>query len=325
MKPSISPRNPGTWLLTIFAAIMLVYSIDIMVSSRPVLTRAEPQVAPRDPASTAFAPQRISANGLIEPASEVISLSPQVAGVVAEVLVRPGEDVRKGQVLLKLDSRETEAALRVAEASRNLLVEEAAEAEIEYERAKKERDRALTLVRSRALAQQEASNREYDARLAETKIKRIRSRLMLAEAEITEVRVRLSQHELKSPITSKVLQVQIQAGEYASTLPSESQKLITLGDMSVLHVRLEIDELDVPRLNLTAEAEVYLRGHPDQKWAARPVLFERVASQKKNLSNSISERVDTRVIEAVYRLQNPPEGAAWWTVGLQVEALIASK
>jgi HlyD family secretion protein len=324
MKPSISPKNPGTMLLAVIAALMLAYSIHFMASSRPVLLRSDPQGGIGSMSKAPLAAERIFANGLLEPASEVISLAPQIGGLVAEVLVTPGDTVSKGQILIKLDAREAEAALRVAEASRNVIAEEATEAAVEFERATKELERARTLVISRAIAEQEASNREYEARFSETKIKRTQSRLMLAEAEIAQVRVRLEQHDIKAPITGQVLQVQIKAGEYASTLPSQSQKLITLGDMSALHVRLEIDEIDLPRLNPSAEAEIYLRGNPDQKWAATTVRIERVASQKKNLSGAISERVDTRVIDAVYRLQNPPPGA-WWAVGLQAEASLAAK
>ena len=98
-----------------------------------------------------------------------------------------------------------------------------------------------------------------------------------------------------------MLQVNVRPGEYVGTPPS--QALIVLGDISKkVHVRVDVDEHDIPRFKMGAPAKASLRGSPE---TAYPLEFERVEPYvipKKSLTGDNTERVDTRVLQVIYSL-----------------------
>ena len=104
-----------------------------------------------------------------------------------------------------------------------------------------------------------------------------------------------------SPIAGQVLQVNIRAGEFApASVPTEG--LIVLGRDGARHLRVEIDEVDIPRFSRAARAWASPRGAADTRVALELVLVEPLVVPKENLSGRTSELVDTRVLQVVYAL-----------------------
>ena len=76
---------------------------------------------------------------------------------------------------------------------------------------------------------------------------------------------------------------------------------MTLGDDKVLHVRVDVDENDAWRLKTDRPAVAFVRGNRD---LSTPLTFVRVEPEvipKKSLTGDSAERVDTRVLQVIYR------------------------
>jgi hypothetical protein len=100
------------------------------------------------------------------------------------------------------------------------------------------------------------------------------------------------------------------------------EPLITLGAVQPMHVKIDIDEADIVRADIQSAATVSPRGAPGLRVQARYVRTEPLVVPKRSLTNSLTERVDTRVLQMVYEL---PKDAQGFYVGQQVEAFIAAK
>jgi multidrug efflux pump subunit AcrA (membrane-fusion protein) len=127
-----------------------------------------------------------------------------------------------------------------------------------------------------------------------------------AQAAVTTAKVELSRLLVRAPIAGTVLQVEVRKGEFA---PSSNAALIQLGLTNPLHVRVEIDEEDAQRVTAGASAEGSLRGDARKKFPLRFIRLEPLARPKQNLAGG-AERVDTRVIQAVYALDASANGLA---------------
>jgi HlyD family secretion protein len=106
---------------------------------------------------------------------------------------------------------------------------------------------------------------------------------------------------VRAPIDGTILQVNIRPGEYVAT--SASQALIMMGNLAPLHVRVNVDEEDIPRLKLTGPARAKIRGDIAQEEI--PMYFVRVEPYvvpKTSLTGLNTERVDTRVVQLVYAI-----------------------
>lgn len=74
-----------------------------------------------------------------------------------------------------------------------------------------------------------------------------------------------------------------------------------MGDLDCLHLRADLDEADVPRFDATAQARAYLTGRPDKSFTL--VRVEPALIPEWSLTGQTTERVDTRVLQVVYRIE----------------------
>src|SRR5262249_51229340 len=77
-------------------------------------------------------------------------------------------------------------------------------------------------------------------------------------AQIEQTKTEIERAQVRAPLAGEILQVNVRAGEYVGTPPS--QALIVMGNTRPLHVRVDIDEHDIPRWSPTAPAHAAVRG-----------------------------------------------------------------
>jgi multidrug resistance efflux pump len=300
--------------------------------SQPIVT---PPTAPEQVRSIAGA-------GLVEAKRENIPIGTPVPGVVDSVYVKIHDVVKAGQPLFHVDDRDLRAELVGREASaaaaraqldrlkRAPRAEDIPPAEAAYEEAKvRLLDAQAAFRRSKSLREREMlAAADYDkdhyAEMAaqamyahaEADLKKIKAgswvedikvadaALKQAEAEVQSIKIRIDRLTVRALVDGEVLQVHVRPGQFAAM--NWNEPLIVLGDVKTLHVRVDIDENDLPWFSPGAEAVATLKGRPAVKFALEFVKFEPYVIPKKSLTGDNSERVDTRVLQAIYAIREFP-------------------
>ncbi len=213
---------------------------------------------------------------------------------------------------------------KVAEAQANLADQE------------DQRRRARRLYATAAIGQEEMVRREQAARVAREQYAKARADLALqkagawgpdkevaraavkqAEASVSQTRVELERLQVVALVDGEVLQVNVRPGEFVGAPPG--QALVVLGNVRQLHVRVDVDEHDVPRFRPGAPARAMLRGDPGREFPLRFVRVEPYVIPKKSLTGDNTERVDTRVLQVIYALDGNATGVY---VGQQVDVYV---
>ena len=122
---------------------------------------------------------------------------------------------------------------------------------------------------------------------------------------------------MRAPVDGDVLQVNVRPGEYVGTPPN--QALVVLGNVHELHVRVDVDEHDIPRFRKGAAAQAMVRGNPQVSFPLRFVRVEPYVVPKKSLTGDNTERVDTRVLQVIYALEQTDQPVY---VGQQLDVFI---
>lgn len=170
-------------------------------------------------------------------------------------------------------------------------------------------DRQAVEVAKAQLARMQAQDRllragawQPDLDVAEAAVQQAQSQFQQAETE-------LARHQVCAPELAavggeteqwEVLKVNVRAGEYVGTPPG--QALVVLGDTGPRHVRVDVDENDIPRFQPSAKAVAYVRGNNQREYPLTFVRVQPFVVPKKSLSGDNAERVDTRVLQAIYSL-----------------------
>lgn len=302
MKSFMFKKPISRIMLPILAIFMLAFAINT-VTQKDIAQAAMPTVPP---ASSKFA-QTVAGVGIIEPKSELISVGTFMPGVVMEVYRKVGEDVKKGDLLFALDDRDTKAELNKAEAV-------LASAQIQAADLKQELSLYENISDKRAISSDELERKRYASKLANAKVAE-------AQAMIDSIKTNLERLTVTAPIDGKILRVNVRPGEYAQAGVLKDPLMI-IGDVSTMHVRVEVDETDALRVKPAAEVYGTLRGSTTEQIGLKFVRKEPLLSPKKTLTGDGNERVDTRVQQLIYSFDNAKAGAF---VGQQMDVFIDAK
>ena len=343
-------------ILPLAAVGMASFALYHLITAAEFLPNLPP---PRVPSHT-LTMQRLSGTGMVEPRSESVSLGTAQSGVVLEVYYgteRVGERVKKGEPLFRVDDRAWQAQLQVHRA--NLLAANAQVTKLEQQprpedlppleshaKAAKARldevndrlSRAEKLP-AEAISREEVTQRrfayqaaKYESERAEKELDRMkagawqpdiavaRGAVEVAKANLAMVEMEIERCLVRSPIEGEILQVNVRAGEYVDGKGGKS--LMLLGDMQRKHVRVDIDEEDIPRFREALPAQAVLRGDSERSFPLRYLRVEPFVVPKRTLTGLGSERVDTRVLQVMYEL---PEGEKSLYVGQQLDVFLDLK
>ena len=161
--------------------------------------------------------------GVLSPIRSV-GVNAQAAGALLSVRVEEGDEVRSGQVLAEIDSRELRAQLRSAEASLTL--------------AKSTAERSAALLKDRVVT---ASENERD-----------QAALASAQASVDALRTRLGYASVRAPTSGVITEKRNEAGDVVGS----QSRLFTIADVSMLVVRVQVSELDISGISVGQGADV---------------------------------------------------------------------
>ncbi len=237
----------------------------------------------------------VEASGQVRAAREAW-LSLRAGGPVRSVLVKPGQTVNRGDVLVEADN--TEASNQVKQAELAVQIRQTEYDNLKQAPTSEQIDIARAALR-RAVAVLQANQSAYDRAVEEGRatgsgeavalesakldyetaranfdravsgptpdqISIAEKNLELARVDLDNARTRLEYTRIVAPFAGTVLQVTVREGETAY-----GEKVIELADMSTLEVAAQVDELDIAELVEGQEAEIRLDALPGQVLAGR--------------------------------------------------------
>ncbi len=225
----------------------------------------------------------ISASGEVKPKKN-INISAQVPGRIIKIGVVEGQEVKAGDFLLKLDSTQYEA---IADRDQNFI--RAANADLIQAEARLQREKTSLARQKKLFAddlisqdQLEAAQAQYD--ISDAQVNAIRFQIKQAEASLKSTLDNLSKTTYGSPIDGIITSLRVEEGEVAiiGTMNNPGTVLLTIADLSVMEVEVEVDETDVVGVTLDQKAARSRRA------AAPPSSRPRAASRPRSPRTSRS-------------------------------------
>lgn len=264
--------------------------------------------APPPPVAPAVKPTgrvTIGAAAIVEALHENTSVGVPVSGLVTTVHVKVWDRVEAGAPLLQLDDRELIAQLISNKA-------DIAVAEAELKRLQTQFARIEKLAAAGVTPDADRDTLRDDLAVSA-------ARLESARATATRTRLLLERLVVRAPVAGTILQVNVRAGEFAAA--GAAKPTLVLGDITQVQVRADVDEQLAPRVKKGLAATGYVKGDSQHPIAMEFVRIEPYIIPKVSLTGASTERVDTRVLQVIYRFVNPPERPVY--VGQQLDLFIS--
>jgi HlyD family secretion protein len=226
----------------------------------------------------------VSASGKIQP-QRLVNISADTMGRVTNLAVDEGQRVAKGEFLLQIDPRnltsaynQTQASLaaarsqmeqlRVASDSNRASLKQAQDA---FTRQQQLWKQGLTTKEALENAENQLKIRQAEATSSERQIETQRMRMQQEEASLDNARYNLSKVRIESPITGIITRRNIEEGEtvVVGTMNNAGTVLLTVADMSVIEAEIEVDETDIPSVQLGQKAKITIDAMPGKTFAGK--------------------------------------------------------
>lgn len=305
------------YTLPILAITGFLFAAYTVVSSNKPMPIA-PAVA--QPSSAPFK-SFIAGAGIIEAKSQNIAIGTPLSGIVSTIAVKVGDKIKAGAPLFYLDDRETRAELAVKLADLAKARAGVNEAKASLRDTKSLSDLAEAVTDRRAISSEELLRRRNALLINSTKLDSAKALVQQAEAAVTTTQTTLARLVVQAPVDGEVLQVNIRPGEFAQA-GTLNTPLLMLGNLDQLHVRVDIDENDAWRFDKNSKAVAFLRGNRAFKADLILAYVEPYVVPKKSLTGDSTERVDTRVLQALYSFKKDQLPVY---VGQQMDVFIEAK
>jgi multidrug efflux pump subunit AcrA (membrane-fusion protein) len=302
------------WILPIIAAAAFAFGFISVVHSQP---RHETAVPPAPPPVSAYE-HRVAAVGLVETSTENIAIGTPLADVVVEVPVTVGQSVKAGDVLFRLDDRQWRAELAARQADLRVTQTQVKVNQALLNDAKRQLGFAEAVTDKGAISAEELTNRRSAVETAAARLDQSNAQVESAAGQVKMTETQIERSVVRAPVDGQALQVKVHPGEFAPAGVTETP-LVLLGRLHPLHVRVDVDEHEAWRVRPEAKAVAAVRGNANLKTPLTFVRFEPFVVPKKSLTGDSTERVDTRVLQVIYRID---DGTLPLFVGEQMDVFI---
>lgn len=288
----------GTLLLLLIAAIV---AVAVAASGGAPTVRTE-EVERRDLVET------VTANGWIRP-YRAVDVQSDVMGRIVQLHVEEGDRVEQGQELLRIDASQYQAAVARARAAVSEARAREAQARAGMLRAQRALERARNLrARDESLISEEAFEQaQTEAQVQEALLDAARFGVEQARAALQESENQLSKTVIRAPLSGVVTRLNVEEGETAivGMMNNPGSLLLTISDLSSMEAVVQVDETDVPRVELGDSAMLEIDAFPRQTFSGlvTEIGHSSVLSPTQAQSTGQSVEID---FEVVITLDSPP-------------------
>lgn len=208
----------------------------------------------------------ITANGKIQPETEVI-ISPDVSGEIVELSVKEGDEVKRGQFLLKIKPEAYEMARNRAEATLNNARARLKQAQAQLELAGLDYKRNSSLYEEQAIsdAEFEQSQTNYHTAVAEKEAAEFS--VQSAQASLDEAIESLTKTSIYAPMPGTISSLSVELGErVVGTSMMTGTEMLRIADLNRMEVEVEVNENDIVRVSMNDTALIEVDAYPDTRF-----------------------------------------------------------
>jgi len=295
VKNKKSGKKKTILIIGAIAIIAIIIIVNMQANREKTVAVNVDEVKNEDLTST------ISASGEVKPKKNV-NISAHIPGRIVKIGVVEGQRVQAGDFLLKLDATQYEA-----NADRDRAIIRTYMAEIIKAEARLKRDKKYYERQKKLFDEDLISGEQLEAAMAEYDISKAQNEAILYQKKQAEASLQSSLDNLRktvynSPIDGVLTSLRVEEGEIAlvGTMNNPGTVLMTIADLSVMEVEVEVDETDVVAVEIGQIAEVSVDAFPDE------IIKGTVTEIGSSALQKVTASQESKDFKVVVTLDDPP-------------------
>ena len=268
LKPNTAatgPKRKGRGKLTIFIilglAVVIIGAIFSWQKKTPGVTVQTEKVGRHNITET------VTANGKIYPVVQV-HISPEVSGEIIELVVKEGQFVHKGDLLLKINPDVYIAGLNQAKASYESSLAAKDTALANLEKAETDFNRNVELFHRKLISESDYIGFKVALDVARAQVKSAGDQVNVSKASVDNEQDLLNKTTIVAPLDGTITTLNSQLGERVlGTVQNAGTDIMIISDLSAMEARVDVGEMDVVLLQPGQHAKLEVDSFKDKKFA----------------------------------------------------------
>ncbi len=224
--------------------------------------------------------ESIPANGKVRPVIEV-SITPDVSGEIVELNCREGDNVSKGDVLVKIRQDVYISMVERAEAVLNAARSDYLQQKAQFKQAEINFKRNKILYKENVISAAEYETSQLNFEIAKEQLTAAQYGVSSGRAALKEATENLTKTVICAPMDGTVSMIAVKIGErVVGTSQMAGTEIMRIADLSDMEVVVDVNENDILKLNTGNSAKIDIDACPGQ-------LFEGVVTQIANSATNL--------------------------------------
>ncbi len=219
----------------------------------------------------------VSATGALNAVSTV-QVGTQVSGQVAEIHADFNSQVKKGQLLARIDPTLQEQAVKDAQASLDRARADLAQKQYNFDQTK-------DLWSQKLVTETEYRTAEYNLAMS-------KSSLTSAETGLERAQRNLAYTKIYAPIDGTVIERNVDVGQTVAASLSAPQLFLIAEDLSRMQILVSVDESDIGEIHEGQEVRFTVQAYPDEHFSG---VVKQVRLQSTSQENVVNYTVVVEV------------------------------
>lgn len=245
--------------------------------------------------------QTVSASGKIQPEVEV-KISPDVSGEIVSLMVKEGDNIEKGQLLLEIKPDTYLSILERSKAALNTTKSNLAKAKAQLLESTANFNRNQILFQNGTISSSEFEKIQSAHTIAQLNVEDATFSVSSAQASVNEAQENLNKTSIYSPISGTISKLSVELGErVVGTAQMAGTELMRLANLNNMEVAVEVNENDINAISLNDTTVIEVDAFVDQKFTG---LVSEIANSANVVGMSADQvtnfEVKIRILDSVY-------------------------
>jgi RND family efflux transporter MFP subunit len=226
----------------------------------------------------------LNASGYVV-ARRMATASSKITGKVLEIYVEEGMEVKKDQVIARLDPVNVQNQLTMSERQLDAAKRDLAEIEVRLAEAQRNLERNESLIKQQLVSQTALDSSRAEVNALAARLEASKAQVKVSESNVTMRRTDYDDLQVRAPFAGVVISKDAQPGEMISPLSAGGgftrTGIATIVDMDSREIEVDVNEAYINRVKPNQRVEAALDAYPDEPMPAHVINIVPTADRTK--------------------------------------------
>ena len=244
--------------------------------------------------------ETVAATGKVQPETEV-KISSEVSGEIIELPVVEGQQVQKGDLLVRINPDLIQSTLTQTQASLQNIQANLAQAKASEKKAKLDYDRSQPLFEKGVISKSDWDQSVSEYEIAQANVKSSYYNVQSAMANVKQAKDNLERTTIYAPITGTISSLDVELGErVVGTAQMAGTEIMRVADLGNMEVEVDVNENDIVKININDSTRVEVDAYLKKEFKGIVTEIANSAEEDLTADQVTNFKVKVRILEQSY-------------------------